>query len=85
MGATTNLTRRLRQHNKGTGAKATQGHTWRYFAVYEAPRKFESALYQFTVDHCEEWLGVAQNLIDTNFPQVKCVGRGLNIISETSK
>jgi predicted GIY-YIG superfamily endonuclease len=70
VGATTNLKRRLNQHNKGTGARSTQGHTWQYFAVYEAPRSFESALHLFSVDSCEEWVEVAQGLIDTNFPRV---------------
>ena len=66
VGYTPHLEKRLDEHNAGTGADATRGEQWRYFAVLtgfsdrRTALRFESLMHLHRVTDVREWLDVAR-------------------------
>ena len=62
----TSRLKRLDEHNAGTGADATRGEQWRYFAVLtgfsdrRTALRFESLMHLHRVTDVREWLDVAR-------------------------
>ena len=73
MGYTTDLERRLRQHNRelAGGAEYTAGRSWEVHAVYSSFRdkqqalRFEATLQANHVAHFSEWPAVAESVINS--------------------
>ena len=61
--------KRLDEHNAGTGADATRGEQWRYFAVLtgfcnrRTALRFESLMHLHQVRDVSEWLSIARSLV----------------------
>ena len=70
VGYTPHLEKRLEEHNDGTGADATRGEQWKYFAVFKGfpnhrpALRFESLMHLHSVAHVDEWLDVAHGLVE---------------------
>jgi predicted GIY-YIG superfamily endonuclease len=69
VGYTPHLEKRLDEHNAGTGADATRGEQWRYFAVLtgfsdrRTALRFESLMHLHRVTDVREWLSIARSLV----------------------
>ena len=69
VGYTPHLEKRLDEHNAGTGADATRGEQWRYFAVLtgfsdrRTALRFESLMHLHRVTDMREWLSIARSLV----------------------
>ena len=69
-GTRPNLEKRLDEHNAGTGADATRGEQWRYFAVLtgfsdrRTALRFESLMHLHRVTDVREWLDVAHAIVE---------------------
>ena len=63
------LNKRLEEHNSGTGADATRGEQWKYFAIFggfpnrRTALRFESLLHLHRVQHVTEWVPIARALV----------------------
>ena len=70
VGYTPHLEKRLDEHNAGTGADATRGEQWRYFAVLtgfsdrRTALRFESLMHLHRVTDVREWLDVAHAIVE---------------------
>ena len=70
VGYTPYLEKRLDEHNAGTGADATRGEQWKYFAVLKGfpdrltALRFESIMHLHRVADVREWLDVAHAIVE---------------------